>query len=193
MNIPAFIIYVITTTFTPGPNNLMAMSHGLHTGFKRTSPFLFGVFCGFLIVMLICGSVNFVLMSLLPTIQHWLNIFGAGYMLYLAFHIMASDMHDANSNISLNTFKAGLTMQFINPKVILYGITIFSSFIIPSYQDPFTLLIFSIFLAIVGLASTTSWAAFGVGFNAFFVNYRKFINFSMGALLIYSAIVSLQH
>jgi len=171
----------------------MAMSHGLHTGFKQTGPFRFGMFCGFLVVMLTCGSINFVLMSMLPTLQRWLNLFGAGYMVYLACHIVLSDRHDSNSNVSQNTFKAGLTMQFINPKVILYGITIFSNFIIPSYQDPFVLLIFSIFLAGVGLASTTSWAAFGVGFRTFFVDYGKIINFSMGALLIYSAIVSLQH
>src|SRR5258706_15242317 len=97
MNLFAFISYVVTTTFTPGPNNLMAMSNGLHTGFKRTTNFLGGVFSGFFLVMLVCGFVNFVLMSLLPSLRLWLNLLGSGYMLYLAFHVMTSKPHGRNS------------------------------------------------------------------------------------------------
>jgi threonine/homoserine/homoserine lactone efflux protein len=191
MNIFAFLSYVITTTFTPGPNNLMAMSNGLHTGFKRTAKFLGGVFSGFFLVMLICGFVNFALMRLLPSIRLWLNLLGAGYMLYLAFHVMTSKPHEEELNKSLNTFKAGLSMQFINPKVILYGITVFSNFIIPNYQSTTAVLLFSILLAMVGLTASTSWATFGVIFRTFFLKYAKIINLVMGLLLIYSAIASL--
>ena len=192
MNLAAFFIYVITTTFTPGPNNLMAMSNGLHTGFKRTLKFLSGVFLGFFVVMLICGFVNFVLMSLLPSIRLWLNLLGAGYMLYLAFNVMTSKPHEEELNEGLNTFKAGFSMQFINPKGILYGITVFSNFIIPNYQSPFLILIFSLFLATVGLIATSSWAAFGVIFRTFFSKYARIINIAMGLLLIYSAVASLE-
>ena len=191
MNLFAFISYVVTTTFTPGPNNLMAMSNGLHTGFKRTAKFLSGVFAGFFLVMLICGFVNFVLMSLLPSLRLWLNLLGAGYMLYLAFHIMTSKPHEEEINQGLNTFKAGFSMQFINPKAILYGITVFSNFIIPNYQSPLSIMLFALFLATVGLIATSSWATFGVIFRTFFSKYARIINIIMGLLLIYSAIASL--
>ena len=49
MNFFAFITYVVVTTFTPGPNNMMAMSNGLQDGFRKTLRFLAGV-CG------ICNS-----------------------------------------------------------------------------------------------------------------------------------------
>src|SRR5215510_2100222 len=143
MNLFAFGMYVVVTTFTPGPNNLMAMSNGLHTGFKRTIKFLGGVFAGFFVVMLACGSANFAFMMLLPSLKFWLSLFGAGYMLYLAFHVIRSKPHEAEENQELNTFKAGFSMQLINPKVILYGITVFSNFIIPTYQSVPTLMIFS--------------------------------------------------
>lgn len=192
MNLAAFFIYVITTTFTPGPNNLMAMSNGLHTGFKRTANFLGGVFAGFFLVMLVCGFVNFALMSLLPSLRLWLNLLGAGYMLYLAFHVMTSKPHEEELNEGLNTFKTGLSMQFINPKVILYGITVFSNFIIPNYQSPVAVTVFSLSLAAVGLIASTSWAFFGVVFRTFFMKYARIINIAMGLLLIYSAIASLE-
>ena len=192
MNLPAFFIYVITTTFTPGPNNLMAMSNGLHTGFKRTARFLGGVFVGFVLIMLISGFVNFALMTMLPSVQIWLNLLGAGYMFYLAFHVMTSKPHDQEHNLALNSFKAGLSMQFINPKVILYGITVFSNFIIPNYRTPILIVSFSLFLATVGLISTSSWAAFGIVFRTFFARYARIVNTGMGLLLIYSAISSLE-
>ena len=192
MNLPAFFIYVITTTFTPGPNNLLAMSNGLHTGFKRTIRFLGGVFTGFVLVMLICGLINFALMSLLPSMRVWLNYLGAAYMLYLAYHVITSKPHDEEIDRGLNTYKAGLSMQFINPKVILYGITIFSNFIIPNYQSPLSLFLFALFLATVGLISTSSWAAFGVAFRTFFSKYARLANIVMGLLLVYSALASLE-
>jgi len=192
MNLPAFFIYVVTTTFTPGPNNLLSMSNGLHTGFKRTFNFLQGVFSGFIVIMLICGYVNFALISFLPSVRIWLNLLGAGYMLYLAYHVITSRPHEQELNAGLNTYRAGLSMQFINPKVILYGITIFSNFIIPNYQSPLSILFFSILLATVGLISTSCWAAFGVAFRAFFSNYARIVNLAMGLLLIYSAIASLE-
>lgn len=192
MNLFAFFSYVITTTFTPGPNNLMAMSNGLHTGFRRTIRFLLGVFAGFFLVMLVCGFVNFALMTFIPSLRVWLNLLGAGYMIYLAIHVMTSGAHEEQLDQGLNSFSAGLTMQFINPKLILYGISIFSNFIIPFYQSLFVLFLFSICLALVGLVASTSWASFGVVFRKFFSKYARIINLAMGLLLVYSAISSLE-
>jgi threonine/homoserine/homoserine lactone efflux protein len=191
MNLLAFGMYVVVTTFTPGPNNLMAMSNGLHTGFQRTLRFLGGVFAGFIVVMLVCGFANFAFMTLLPFLRLWLNLFGAGYMIYLAIHIMRSKPHEQEENEGLNTFQAGFSMQLINPKLILYGITVFSSFIIPFYQNISVLLLFALILAMIGLIATSCWAYFGVLFRTFFAKYDRVINLAMGLLLIYTALASL--
>ncbi|MEP6894071.1 MAG: LysE family transporter [Chloroflexota bacterium] len=192
MNLLAFGMYVVMTTFTPGPNNLMAMSNGLHTGFRRTIKFLIGVFAGFIVVMSICAFANFAFMKFVPSLHGWLSLFGAGYMIYLAIHIMRSKPHAEEENIGLNTFKAGLSMQLINPKLILYGLTVFSNFIIPIYQSIPVLMLFVLFLAIVGLIATSSWAYFRVVFRTFFAKYERFINIAMGLLLIYTAVASLE-
>jgi cysteine/O-acetylserine efflux protein len=60
-NLFPFIIYVIVTTFTPGPNNIMAMTNAMHDGFKRTIRFLFGIFAGFILILLLSGLLNLVL------------------------------------------------------------------------------------------------------------------------------------
>jgi len=189
MNFFAFITYVLVTTFTPGPNNMMAMSNALHDGFRKTLRFLFGVLAGFFFVMLLCGYLNFALVSFLPKARFWLNLLGTGYMIYLGIHIAtAKNSEEAEIERPLNTFRAGMLMQFLNLKLILYGITVYSNFIIPFHQDIPTLTLYTIILAIIGFVATTCWAAFGVVFRSVFSKYSTVINISLGLLLIYSAI-----
>jgi len=189
MNFFAFITYVLVTTFTPGPNNMMAMSNALHDGFRKTLRFLFGVLAGFFFVMLLCGYLNFALVSFLPKARFWLNLLGTGYMIYLGIHIaIAKNSEGAEIERPLNTFRAGMLMQFLNLKLILYGITVYSNFIIPFHQDIPTLTLYTIILAIIGFVATTCWAAFGVVFRSVFSKYSRVINISLGLLLIYSAI-----
>jgi cysteine/O-acetylserine efflux protein len=189
MNFFDFITYVLVTTFTPGPNNMMAMSNGLHDGFRRTLRFLIGVLIGFLAVISLCAYLNFTLVSFLPAARFWLNLLGTGYMIYLGIHIaLAKSAEQGEIERPLNTFKAGVLMQFLNLKLILYGVTVFSNFIIPFHQDVPTLSLYSFILAIVGFVATSCWAAFGVVFRKFFSNYSKVINILLGLLLIYSAI-----
>jgi cysteine/O-acetylserine efflux protein len=189
MNFFAFITYVLVTTFTPGPNNMMAMSNGLHDGFRKTMGFLFGILTGFFFVMLLCGYLNFALVSVLPKARFWLNLFGTGYMIYLGIHIALTKQNEQTEiEHPLNTFKAGMFLQFLNLKLILYGITVFSNFIIPFHQDIPTLTLYTIVLAMIGFIATTCWTAFGVAFRAVFSKYSRVINISLGLLLIYSAV-----
>jgi threonine/homoserine/homoserine lactone efflux protein len=83
-------VYVFVTTFTPGPNNILSMSHAVQSGYKKTLPFLGGIFTGFVVVMLLCGLLNFALINLLPQVRPWLNLLGAAYMVYLAIYIAFS-------------------------------------------------------------------------------------------------------
>jgi cysteine/O-acetylserine efflux protein len=193
-NLIPFITYIIITTFTPGPNNIVSMSNGMRDGYKKTLHFLAGIFVGFFVVMLICGLLNFVLISLLPQVKFWLNILGAIYMLYLAGHIIFSKPpSEEDGKNKLNTFIAGFSMQFLNLKVILYGVTVYSNFIVTSFQDPISVSLFAPLLAAVGYIATSCWAVGGDLFSKLISkNYRLF-NLLMGGLLIYTAAASLIH
>jgi len=142
--------------------------------------------------MIVCSTLNFVLVSMLPKARFWLNLFGTGYMIYLGIHIALSKPSQPDEmSRPLNTFQGGMWMQFLNLKLILYGITVFSNFIIPFHQDLPTLTLYTVILSLVGFIATTSWAVFGVAFRAVFSNYSRVINITLGLLLIYSAIEGL--
>jgi len=204
-NLSAFLSYVIVVSFTPGPNNIMSMANASRFGYKKTLRFILGVCTGFFLIMLLSGYFNLLLFNIIPKIKIFMGILGAGYMIYLASKIMKSkdtdnkkenkeNIDDENSdeikkkNNKTNSFLTGITMQFINPKAILYGITVVSNFIIPFYKSNIALFLFSLFLAFIAFMANSSWALFGTLLNRFLSKYRREFNIVMGLLLIYSAI-----
>jgi threonine/homoserine/homoserine lactone efflux protein len=193
-NLYPFLAYVFVTTFTPGPNNILSMSHAVQSGYKKTLPFLAGIFSGFVVVMLLCGLLNFALANLLPQVRPWLNLLGAAYMVYLAIHIALSKPAAADAAPrGLNSYWAGFNLQFLNLKVILYGVTVFSNFIIQAYSSPLALGLFSIGLAAIGFVSISCWAFGGEVLRSFLKTYQRAFNLAMAALLVYTAVASLIH
>ncbi|MCK4260678.1 MAG: LysE family transporter [Halanaerobiales bacterium] len=187
-NIIPLLSYVFVVTFTPGPNNIMSMVNANTFGYRKTLKFILGVFTGFSIIMLLSSYFNLLLLNVMPKVKFFMSILGALYMTYLAYKIIISSNKSNESKKHLNSFYTGISMQFVNPKVILYGITVMSNFIIPYYKSNMALIFFSVLLATVALLSTSCWALFGVIFQKFLSRYRKPFNIAMGLLLIYSAI-----
>jgi cysteine/O-acetylserine efflux protein len=191
-NLTPFLIYAFVTTFTPGPNNILSMSNGLRFGYKKTLPFLLGIAGGFFVLMLLCGVFNLTLATYVPSLRKWLNILGALYMLYLAYHILRSKpVEEGVEEKSLNTFRAGFILQFLNMKAILYGITVYSLFIIATWRDPLSISLFALGLALLSFTSISCWALGGNLFRNFLSKHYKIFNLVMAGLLIYSAIASL--
>lgn len=191
-------------SFTPGPNNILAMANASKFGFKKSLRFCLGVFTGFFVIMLISSYFNLLFFTLIPKVNVFMQLLGAGFMLYLAFKIMHTKgeepqevedgLEESNhitagfKNKKMNLFLTGFSLQFINPKGILYAITVVSNFIIPYYNSNIALFLFSFLLSFVGILSTASWALFGSIFNKFLSSYQKQFNIVMGLLLIYSAL-----
>ncbi|MGE7623428.1 LysE family transporter [Viridibacillus sp. NPDC096237] len=188
MPIFSFLLFVFITSFTPGPNNIMAMAFANKHGYKKTIKFCLGVGVGFFAITLLCSFLNNILLSAMPIIEFPLTIFGVAYMLYLAYKILISkDTKGEDDEGNSNGFFIGILLQFVNPKGILFGITVVSTFILPYYTSYASYLLFSFFLGIVGLLSTFSWSLFGSIFQKYLLHNRQQFNIVMAVLLLYSA------
>lgn len=192
-----FLVYILVMTFTPGPNNIMAMATAGKYGFKKALEYSAGVFTGFFLVMLLSSYFNLMFFNLIPKIQPVMQWIGAGFMVYLAFKIMmpaAETVETAGDNEKMvnqklpSVYLTALSIQFINPKGILYAVMVVSNFIIPYYQSHLAFFLFSFLLAFISILSTASWASFGSLFNKFLTRYQRPFNIAMGMLLIYSAL-----
>jgi threonine/homoserine/homoserine lactone efflux protein len=85
-------------------------------------------------------------------------------------------------------FFTGVAMPFINVKLIFYGITAISSFILPVYSGGAILAFFVFILSIVGTVGNVCWALFGSLFSAVFNRHEKALNVIMAAMLLYCAV-----
>ncbi|MCG7436540.1 MULTISPECIES: LysE family transporter [Lysinibacillus] len=195
MPIFSFLVFITITSFTPGPNNFMAMVFAKQYGLSKTLPFCFGVGIGFFIIIALSSFFNIVMLNILPTIKLPLTIFGVGYMLYLAFKIVTSKEQEESNNVEerRNLFFIGTFLQFINPKGILFGITVVATYILPYNSSYISYLLFSLFLGFIGIISTFSWALCGSVFQKVLQQHRQLFNIIMALLLVYSAFSIVVH
>jgi threonine/homoserine/homoserine lactone efflux protein len=173
--------------YTPGPNNIMSMNNAKNAGFRRGIIFSLGISAGIFLVMILCLLFSTVLYTVVPKIQLPMKILGAAYMVFLIIKTLvpAKEHEIKNSN---GSFLMGALLQFINPKIMIYGITAMSSFILPFYKEIPVLLLFAFLLSFMGFTATICWALFGSLFSLLFSKHEKLLNIIMAVLLLYCAI-----
>ncbi|MEA4961030.1 LysE family transporter [Lutispora sp.] len=188
-DIAAFLSYVLVTTFTPGPNTIMSMSNASRYGFKKSIRFITGIICGFFIIFVLSSIFSIALYRLIPSVKSAMTVIGAAYIMWLAWKTYKSKPHSIDENTkSTNTFMAGLLLQFVNIKLILYAITTVSTFIVPYYKSPLVLISFCALLTFIGFLANCSWALFGAVFQKFLAKNDRVVNAVMALLLVYCAI-----
>jgi threonine/homoserine/homoserine lactone efflux protein len=165
----------------------MSMNNAKNVGLKKGIVFNFGIFAGFFVVMILCLIFSTVLYTLVPKIQLPMKILGATYMVYLIIKtLVPSKAHEVKNNSG--SFLVGALLQLINPKIIIYGITAMSSYILVYYNEVPRLVFFAFLLAFVGFTGTLCWALFGSVFSILFNKHGKILNIIMAILLLYCAV-----
>ena len=183
-----FLIYCFVTAYTPGANNLLSMSNAARLGFRRSFRFNLGITAGFLIVMSVCALFCSTLYYVLPAVRIYMQIFGAAYMLYLAWKVWktSSDLEVENGKES--SFFAGMLLQFMNPKIYIYAVTAMSLYILPVFHSILALIGFTLVLTIIGASGSYVWALFGSAFCKVFAKHTRAVNLIMALLLVYCAV-----
>ena len=184
----AFLTFTIITAFTPGPNNILAFSSGTQYGLKRSAPIIAGSCTGFLCVMAICGLAVITASTISDQFVTWMRYIGTIYIIWLAWKVaFPAPQNTTTGNNSLG-FTRGFILQFVNIKIIIYGLTAFSGFIIPHYNSDIAILSFVIILSIIGNAGVITWAILGFALQKIFQSHAVVINAIMGIMLIACAI-----
>ncbi|MDR3170611.1 MAG: LysE family transporter [Treponema sp.] len=183
----AFLIYIFLMSFTPGPNNIMSMNNGVQRGFRKGLIFNLGIWVGIFWAMILCLAASAFLYTLIPRIQFPMKIAGAGYMMYLILITILPAQDHAVRDVKAS-FLWGMILQFINPKLYIYGITSMSSYILPFYGNLFILIGFSLILASMGFAGTIAWSLFGSLFSRLFKEHDRIVKVVMVLLLVYCAV-----
>ena len=183
-------LFWFVAAFTPGPNNVVASYSGFNFGITKTIPLILGVTLGFtsLIFFLTIGLIN--VFKIFPILQNILKYLGTLFLLYLAYKISFSESSKEEEKKNPVTFFDTYFFQFLNPKGVLFGIIIVSTYLelgenYLSYAIQIVLLAF-----IFSSTSITLWTFIGKFLRKFATNdkFINYFNYAMSLLLLLSIV-----
>ncbi|MFF2448902.1 LysE family translocator [Neobacillus sp. NPDC058068] len=188
MDITSFIIYCFIVTFTPGPTNIVILTTVHNYGSKKAMEYTYGATIAFGLLLGISALLNTVLITVIPKILIGMQMIGTIYMLYLSYQIYKMDSSEPTDN-KTGTFASGFLMQFLNPKVVLFTLTVIPSFVLPYYTDMPELSISVIVITIIGFLAFITWVLFGAIFKQFLQKHKRVVNVIMALSLVYATIM----
>ncbi len=184
--IASYLLYTLVTAFTPGPNNIVALHAVSQHGWRKGKNILMGIAAGFLCVMIICALFCYELAKYVPSVAGVLKYVGAAYIVYLAIHVALSKPDGGENNQM--SFMKGFLLEFVNVKIILYAITVYTGYVLPYESSLSSLLIHAFCLTAIGVAGTVTWAAAGGVFQKLLKKYYRPFNFAMALVLLWCAV-----
>ena len=179
-------LFMLGTSCSPGPNNIVASYSGFNFGVAKTFPHMLGVIFGFTSVVSVLnfGLIN--IFKLYPLIQEILKISGSIFLVYLAYKIAFSKNVKENKKENPVKFIETFFFQFLNPKGVIVAIIIVSTYVESGnnfINYSFWVILVSFLCAVI---SITFWTFVGKFFRRFATNEKfiKVFNYVMSSLLL---------
>ncbi len=186
------VAFAFATSVTPGPNNIMLTSSGLHFGFVRTIPHILGISSGFFIMFSCVAFGLHQVFEQFPILQEALRVIGVLYMLRLAWLIAHSGKANAGeSQLKPMTFIQAALFQFVNVKAVMMAVSAVAVFALPGEQFAMSAIIVGLVFSLVNLPSVTIWAVFGASIGKILTNERRLRQFNYGLATLTAASVAL--
>ena len=131
----SFVVATLALAFSPGPDNIFVLTQSIVNGRKFGLATVYGLMTGCIIhTTLVAFGVSEVLKRN-ENLFFVIKLFGAGYLLYLAYQVFKSDSKIVFStkNVQQKTtaqlFKTGFWMNVLNPKVTIFFLAFFPQFL----------------------------------------------------------------
>ena len=157
----SFILATATLAFSPGPDNIFVLTQGIVHGKKYGLATVAGLMTGCIIhTTLVAFGVSEVIKKN-PKLFFTIKLFGAIYLLYIAYNVFKSDakITFSTDNVKkkslLQLYKTGFWMNVLNPKVTIFFLAFFPQFL---FSESISTVIQ--FYILGGLFITTSFIIF---------------------------------
>jgi len=134
----AFAAVFLALSYAPGPNMLLAASHGMLYGPRRTLPTAFGLVSGLWLWIAISAAGIGSLLAASESLFSLVRWVGAAYMLWLGWKALRAPEMELDGNDDAigqasgwQRFRQGLAVCLSNPKAIV----VFTA-LLPQFMDP---------------------------------------------------------
>lgn len=182
----SYLPYGLVTAFTPGPNNFIALYAVSQNGWRKGKNVLLGIGLGFFCVMVLCALFCYELARYVPAVAGVMKYVGAAYIIWLAIHVARSK--PAGGESKSMSFLKGFLLEFVNVKIILYAITVFTGYVLPHDARVHSLLLHALCITAIGMAGSVTWAAVGGIFQKFIAKHYRPFNMAMALILVWCAV-----
>ena len=179
-------LFMLGTSCSPGPNNIVASYSGFNFGVKKTFPHILGVIFGFttMVIVLNFGLIN--VFKFYPFLQKLLTIFGSIFLVYLAYKLAFTKNLSENKKENPVKFIETFFFQFLNPKGVIVGIIIVSTYVEAGNNFiKYSMWVIGVSF-ICAAISITFWTLVGKFLRKFATNEKfiKLFNYVMSILLL---------
>ena len=181
--------YVLVSTVTPGPNNLMVLASGANFGIGRTLPHIAGIAAGFPIMIVAVGLGFGFIFDAYPAVHTILKYVTFAYLLWLAWKIASAGRPDADAvDARPMTFMQAVAFQWVNPKAWAMCIGAMALFTTAAGSKVIEVGIIALLFGLACLPNGIVWALFGRAIAGFLADDRRrfWFNIGMAVLLVVS-------
>ncbi|MBW2937595.1 LysE family translocator [Aureisphaera sp. CAU 1614] len=175
----SFSFFTMLLALSPGPDNIFVLTQSLVNGSKKGIATTAGLISGCIVHTTFLAFGVSVIIAASPTAILVIKIIGAVYLLYLAIKVFRSDDHiDLSQNVSSKSnwelFKIGVIMNLVNPKVLLFFLAFFPSFLWnPDDDTVLQFYVLGIVFMMVSFIIFSSIALLAGGISSFILKHKK--------------------
>lgn len=190
-NLIAMAAFSLVMSISPGPVNLITLSIGANSGYRKALPFVAGATIGFTLLLFLIGLGLGELLLSAPYFMKSISLIGTIFLCYLGVMIASSNEGINARDNGQPGFVQGALLQWLNPKAwsaCLAGVSIFST---DSSNGPLYTFVGIYF--VVCFFGIYCWAILGEKALSVISNpYRiRLFNRTMGSLLVAVALFML--
>lgn len=129
-----FSLATMALAISPGPDNIYVLTQSLTNGAKSGIATTAGLISGCIVHTSLLAFGVSVIITTSPVIFYSIKIFGACYLLYLAWKVYKSDAKltldgKAPKKSYQQLFVQGVIMNLVNPKVLIFFLAFFPAFL----------------------------------------------------------------
>lgn len=168
----SLLLQILIVGYTPGPANVYALAMSLRYGRKRSLFMWFGLLIGFTLAVSLMAFMAYGLGVAFAKYMLYLKYLGAAYILYLSYKTWKSKngLDEDSGDCSL---LSGMLVQLTNVKMLLFDLTIFSTFVLPYSHRLTDLFQVAAWLLLAGPGANLVWLLAGSYLRRFFIGYQR--------------------
>ncbi|WP_217474205.1 LysE family translocator [Stutzerimonas stutzeri] len=191
-----FALFAFVASITPGPTNVLVLSHSVRFGLLGALPIVLGGCIGAALVVLTVGLGVGDALTTHSGLQVLMKAGGILWLSYLAWQIYSAEEPEHRSAQAPGPrfgFLASAGLQVINPKAWMMAVAVISVFARPGADRWHDVAQLSLVFFCVSLPCLAAWAVLGRGAAAFLAPraHRVALNRGLAVLLLLSALASL--